>query len=67
MAIDATVPLMPPPAASKVYELTEYGHELEPIVLSLGRWGARTIGPPRPGWSFRPEALALMLRAFFSA
>ena len=58
---------LPPPAASKVYELTEYGHELEPIVLGLGRWGAKTIGPPRPGWSLRPEALALMLRAFFSA
>jgi DNA-binding HxlR family transcriptional regulator/putative sterol carrier protein len=57
---------LPPPAASKVYELTEYGRELEPIVLSLGRWGARTLGPPRPGRSFRPEALALMLRAFFS-
>jgi DNA-binding HxlR family transcriptional regulator/putative sterol carrier protein len=58
---------LPPPAASKVYELTDYGRELEPIVLSLGRWGARTLGPPRPGWSVRPEALALMLQAFFSA
>src|SRR3981081_1998221 len=30
-----------PPAASRVYELTEWGRELEPIVLSLGRWGSR--------------------------
>jgi hypothetical protein len=25
-----------------VYELTEYGRELEPIVLALGRWWTRT-------------------------
>lgn len=25
-----------------VYELTEYGRELEPIVLALGRWGFRS-------------------------
>src|SRR5262250_1013315 len=52
---------LPPPAASNVYELTEYGRELEPIVLSLGRWGAKTLGPPDPGWSFRPGGLSLML------
>jgi DNA-binding HxlR family transcriptional regulator len=28
-----------PPAASQVYELTARGRELEPILLSLGRWG----------------------------
>lgn len=26
-----------------VYELTPYGHELEPILLALGRWGARSM------------------------
>src|SRR3981081_2641918 len=37
---------LPPPAGSRVYELTERGHELEPVVLALGRWGSRTpIGP----------------------
>jgi DNA-binding HxlR family transcriptional regulator len=30
-----------PPAASRVYELTERGRELEPILLALGRWGSR--------------------------
>jgi DNA-binding HxlR family transcriptional regulator len=29
-----------PPAASKVYELTERGAELEPVILALGRWGS---------------------------
>ena len=33
---------LPPPAASRVYELTEWGTELEPVIDSLGRWGARS-------------------------
>jgi DNA-binding HxlR family transcriptional regulator len=33
---------LPAPAASKVYELTEWGMELEPVVVALGRWGARS-------------------------
>ena len=32
---------LPPPAGSRVYELTEWGRELEPVVLALGRWGSR--------------------------
>jgi DNA-binding HxlR family transcriptional regulator len=27
-----------------VYELTEYGRELEPILLALGRWGTKSMG-----------------------
>ncbi len=34
-----------PPAASRVYELTERGRALEPIVLELGRWGSRAPFP----------------------
>lgn len=30
---------LPPPAGSTVYELTEYGHQLEEPVIALGRWG----------------------------
>lgn len=37
---------LPPPAASSVYELTEWGQELEPIVTQLGAWGARSPIPP---------------------
>jgi DNA-binding HxlR family transcriptional regulator len=33
---------LPPPAGSSVYELTEWGRELEPIVTKLGAWGARS-------------------------
>ena len=30
-----------------VYRLSEYGHGLEPIVVGLGRWGARQMDVPR--------------------
>ncbi len=33
---------LPPPAASQVYELTEWGYESEPIFQALGRWAARS-------------------------
>jgi DNA-binding HxlR family transcriptional regulator len=35
-----------PPAGSQVYELTDWGRELEPVVLGLGRWGSRVAMPP---------------------
>ena len=38
-----------PPAASKVYELTDYGRDLEPVMHELGQWGARSLGPPSSG------------------
>src|SRR5688500_7011952 len=31
---------LPPPAASWVYELTEWGGDLKAVVVALGRWGA---------------------------
>jgi DNA-binding HxlR family transcriptional regulator len=30
-----------PPAGSRVYELTDWGLELEPVLLRLGRWGSQ--------------------------
>jgi DNA-binding HxlR family transcriptional regulator len=44
--------LLPPPADSVVYELTERGRELGQIVLALDAWGRRTMAaatrePPR--------------------
>jgi DNA-binding HxlR family transcriptional regulator len=38
--------ILPPPAASKVYELTDYGRELKPAMRELALWGARSLGPP---------------------
>jgi DNA-binding HxlR family transcriptional regulator len=37
---------LPPPAASHVYELTERGQAIEPVLLELGRWGSREAFPP---------------------
>src|SRR6478672_5191910 len=39
---------LPPPAASKVYELTDYGRGLRPAMRELAIWGARSLGPPTP-------------------
>ena len=35
-----------PPAASWVYELTEYGRGLREVMHVLAHWGARSLGPP---------------------
>jgi len=56
---------LPPPAASQVYELTEYGQELVPIMLALGRWGARTMGARLPEQTLRPEWFVVALKAFY--
>jgi DNA-binding HxlR family transcriptional regulator len=57
--------LLPPPAASTVYELTEYGRELEPAVLAFGRWGARTMAERTPGTASRSEWFGVGLKAYF--
>lgn len=38
--------MLPPPAASRVYELTEYGRGLRAAIRELALWGARSLGPP---------------------
>ncbi|WP_212735100.1 winged helix-turn-helix transcriptional regulator [Herbidospora galbida] len=35
-----------PPTRVHLYELTEWGRELEPILLQLGRWGSQAPSPP---------------------
>jgi DNA-binding HxlR family transcriptional regulator len=37
---------LPPPAGSVVYELTDWGAELEPVITHLGRWGSRSASMP---------------------
>jgi DNA-binding HxlR family transcriptional regulator len=57
--------ILPPPAASRVYERTEYGSALRPALRELAAWGARSLGPPTaedelfPGWL--ANALDIML------
>src|ERR671937_51466 len=56
---------LPPPAASTVYELTEYGRALEGPLLAVGRWGALSMGPRQPGQALRSEWFGVALKAFF--
>lgn len=55
---------LPPPAAVQVYELTEWGAELEPIVTRLGAWGARSPRPPEHR-EIGPDSIVLALRSLF--
>ncbi|MET1053651.1 MAG: winged helix-turn-helix transcriptional regulator [Mycetocola sp.] len=52
---------------SVVYLLTDAGRELEPIVLALGRWGARALGEPADDDIISAESLTFDLRSAFQA
>lgn len=58
---------LPPPAASKVYELTEMGLGLGPTVAALAKWGAQLLGPKTDDEEFRPHWLVLGLRGMLRA
>ena len=54
------------PASAGRYELTDRGHELEPVILALGRWGSAE--PQRPEHvAFGPDSAVLALKTLFSA
>lgn len=55
---------LPPPAASKVYELTDWGIELEPVLVQLGRWGARSPSKPYDA-PLGVDSLILSFRTMF--
>lgn len=52
-------------SGADLYELTEYGQELEPVLLQLGLWGARSLGDPQNGDIFSLDMAILALRATF--
>ena len=54
---------LPPPAAAKVYELTEYGEGLREPLYALARWGAKSLGPPTSADSLSPGWLLNAVRA----
>ena len=55
---------LPPPAASRVYELTDWGLELESVIVRLGRWGARSPSKPRDA-ALGVDSLVLSFRTMF--
>src|SRR5690606_5857345 len=52
---------LPPPSGAQVYELTEWGLEIEPVTQALGRWSVRSPlhDPTLP---LRPTSFLLSLR-----
>lgn len=57
--------ILPQLDASVVYELTEYGSELEGVVLQLGLWGARSLGEPTADEIFTLDSAILSLYTTF--
>jgi DNA-binding HxlR family transcriptional regulator/putative sterol carrier protein len=57
--------VLPPPAGSAVYQLTEAGLALEPVLAAIGRWGSRFLGPVRENDTLVPSAYFLAMRSTF--
>lgn len=57
--------VQPRPSGAIVYELTEYGADLDEVVLALGRWGARSLGELRPDEIITADVLVMALRSTF--
>jgi DNA-binding HxlR family transcriptional regulator len=53
------------PSRAVVYELTEYGLELDAVVVELGRWGAKNLGDPRADETITLDSLITALRSTF--
>lgn len=62
--IEQTV--LPPPAASTVYQLTEQGRQLEGPVLALARWGLQFLGDRETRALSRPEWSLMTLKGAFN-
>lgn len=52
---------LPPPAGSWVYELTERGRRLEPVLQALGEWAGDLPRPPEP-FALSAASVLLYLR-----
>ena len=55
------------PTVRAGYELTEYGRELEDVVLALGRWGFKAMGDPKEGDIVTTDSLTMAFRTAFRA
>ncbi|GAA2553346.1 winged helix-turn-helix transcriptional regulator [Winogradskya consettensis] len=55
------------PDRAVVYELTEYGRELEDVVIHLGRWGSQSLTTPADGEVVTTDSLIMALRTTFRA
>ncbi len=57
---------LPPPAGAWVYELTDWGLDLEPVIMALGRWAVRSPTLPQ-GAPLSVDALILSFRTMFDS
>lgn len=57
---------LPPPASVQVYELTEWGYKLEPVLIELGKWGVLSPQLPRDG-RLNADSLVLSFRTMFNS
>jgi DNA-binding HxlR family transcriptional regulator/putative sterol carrier protein len=58
--------VLPPPAGSTVYELTNLGQALEPTLLELGKWGSQFVPPSHEGVTLlHLGSYALTVKTFF--
>jgi len=53
------------PGGGVVYDLTDFGRELEQPIMRLGFWGAKAMGPMNADDHFSIDSLALGLRGSF--
>lgn len=56
--------IAPGPGRVQVYELTEHGQQLEPVLRELGRFGS-SLAMPEGELTFSPDAAAIALRTTF--
>jgi DNA-binding HxlR family transcriptional regulator/putative sterol carrier protein len=58
---------LPPPAGSRVWELTAWGRELEDMMVSLGHWGARSPSGLPTDSPIGADSMILALRSRFAS
>ncbi|MFL5903529.1 MAG: winged helix-turn-helix transcriptional regulator [Solirubrobacteraceae bacterium] len=57
--------MLPPPAGAQVYELTDRGRALEPVILELGRWGSVAPFPAIEEAGIGVDALVVALKTLY--
>jgi DNA-binding HxlR family transcriptional regulator/putative sterol carrier protein len=58
---------LPPPAPANVYELTEAGRGLGPLIRALGEVGLTLLDDPAPGQPINPSPVVMALNLTFRA
>jgi DNA-binding HxlR family transcriptional regulator/putative sterol carrier protein len=56
---------LPPPFAAQVYELTDSGRALEPVLIELGRWGGANAPAPSDEMCMSLDSYIVSLRTLF--